>query len=68
MVRAVVGLMLGFIGFISVLTASWQVAYVNFIFLSGARVVFVVSLAVGDLLLWFAGKLLNNLTRSAPTA
>ena len=68
LVRAVVGLKLGFIGFIAVLTAFWQVADVNFIFLSGAGVVFVVILAVGGLLLWFAGKLLNSLTKQKQTA
>ena len=68
LVRAGVGLLLGFIGFFAILTAFWQLAYVGFRFFSGSGVVFSVSLGIGGLLLWFAGKILNGLTRRGRSA
>ena len=68
LVRALVGLLLGGIGCIVVLSAVYQVGSVNFRFLSGSGVVCIVTLVVGGALLWFAGRLLNGLTRRAPSA
>jgi len=63
LVRAIAGLILGFIGFIAVLTAFYQLANVNFNLLSGLGASFALSLALVGLLLWFAGKLLKSLIR-----
>ena len=68
LVRAVVGLLLGFVGLVVALNGFYQLANINASFFGGTAVVFVVSLAVGGLLLWFAGKLLNSLVRRGRSA
>lgn len=68
LVRSVVGLLLGFLGFLAVLSAFFQMGNVHFRFFSGSGVVLIASVTVGGLLLWFAGKILNTLGKPGHSA